>query len=99
MIKFRFAAYFEFVGVDAVSQTNAFHYLVKLQNDFVFISQLDASLQAVKRFTVEKTQVVLTLDALTTSNPMSAIVNKRNEINEHFNAITYSKGIYNCCLM
>ena len=58
----------------------------------MYLNKVDASLQAVQRFTIEKTQVVFLLDALTTSHPMSLNVSKRNEVNELFDSIPYSKG-------
>ncbi len=53
---------------------------------------MEPSLNTMLQFTVEDTQSVFSVDALTTSHPMSVPVSKRNEVNEVFDSIPYSKG-------
>lgn len=58
----------------------------------VAVDAVDSKLQIGEQFSVEETQSVFGVDALTTSHPMSVPVNKRNDINELFDSIPYSKG-------
>ena len=58
----------------------------------VWMIQVDSSLHIGEQFTVKNIQVVFDVDALTTSHPMFTPVNKRNDINELFDSIPYSKG-------
>jgi aminopeptidase N len=54
---------------------------------------VEPSLQIGQQFTISETQKVFEVDSLMSSHAMSFPVKKRNEINELFDSIPYSKGM------
>ncbi|XP_046650885.1 aminopeptidase N-like [Daphnia pulicaria] len=59
---------------------------------YVGLDVVEPSLQIGQQFTISETQKVFEVDSLMSSHAMSFPVKKRNEINELFDSIPYSKG-------